>query len=55
MDDASRVNLESINGSKFQPLTEEESVMMTGGGVTVSVTLSLVGPDVGVDYSFELQ
>lgn len=46
--------LEGINGSKFQPLTEEESMMMSGGGLTVSVTLSLAGPDIGVDYSFEI-
>lgn len=46
--------LESLKGAKFQPLTEEEGMMMSGGGLTVTVTLSYPnGPDIGVDYHFE--
>lgn len=55
MDNVSSTHsLESINESKFQPLTEDESKMLSGGGPTVGVTLSLFGgPDVSADYSFE--
>jgi hypothetical protein len=54
MNTQKKSTLESIGDSKFEPLSEEESAMIQGGGVTVSVTFGYpAGPDVGVDYHFE--